>query len=699
MTNKPVKQKIQFAVLLACAFGFLLMVSNAQAGMSQAEIDSITTNWKCQWCPYKDEAVKEGEVEAGLGSVSNDSFKHGKYTGLDHKGGFIVGNGNYEYRDNQSKYFDVDVRDIGLDSRQIAIEGGTQGSYALELQYSMLPSLNIDTARTPYRGESTQRLPSGWVQGATTGAMTQLASSLRDIDIYTERKTIDVGATYYSSPSLSYDLNFQQQTREGNKTMGLALLTNSVILAVPVETSTKQGGAKISYRARQWQGSLGFAFSIFDNAHDRILWENAYTTPATATEGQAALEPDNEMQQITLDGMYRFSTDTRAIVAVALGRMTQNADFLPYTVNGTLGPLSLPRSSLDGEVDTLSSTLRFNSRWSENWNYSLQYRRNEQSNQTPRSTYSYVFADFVAAATPRANFPYSFREQEWSLQGKYQISEQRHITLDYKREIDDRTYQEVDTSNEDTLSAFYRSKVNEALQWSLRFETSSRVGDEYAAVSEIVPPENTLLRKYNIADRERRMATASLSYSLTDALQIGVFGDYAYDDYFDSDVGLMESKQTTVSFELLYRLNNDLSMNFDYSATDIDSSQVGTTWVADNEDSVYVAHVGVNYSLAKYKLSLGADLTYANAVGDITVSSGSGFPKLESTRKTFTLSADYSLDEKSAIHAFFGYEDYEENDWAIDGVAPNTLNSVLTLGETSPSYDVGVFVISYRARF
>ena len=704
MISRPGINVIRGSVLLLHTCGLPLLLTNAYAEMSQAEIKTITANWKCQWCPYAKDVQKEGKLEAGLGNVSNDSFKHGKYTGLDQQGMYLVGNGSYDYKDSQSRYLNLDVTDAGLDSRQVEIEGGKQGDYDLRLQYSMLPGLNIDTARTPYRGESNQSLPAGWVQGDTTGAMTQLASSLHNEDIYTERETIDLGVSLYSSPTLSYDLNFQQQTRQGNKPMGFGIGQNvinirSAILAVPVDTITKQAEAKVYYRAKRWQGSLGYAFSLFDNANDHVFWENAYSTPATAPEGQAALEPKNEMQQINMDGLYRFSEDMRATIAVALGRMTQNADFLPYTVNGTIATSTLPRSSLDGEVNTFNTVLRFNSRWNEKWNYSAQYRHNEQANSTPRETYNYVVGDTANSIIPRTNIPFSFREREWSLQGKYQITQQRHIILDFSHETDERTYQEVDITNENTLSLFYRSKINEALQWSLRLKGSKREGDDYTAVSEINPPENSLLRKYNLADRNRRLAAASLSYFLTDDLQINVFGDYANDDYFNSDVGLQESKQSTVALELQYRLSDNLNMSVDYNATDIDSSQIGTTWNAKNVDSVYVTHVGVNYQLTGYKLSLGADVTYANSVGDITVSTGSGFPKLESTRKTLTLSANYRVSEQSDIHAYFGYEKYEEEDWAIDGVAPNTLGNVLTLGESSPSYDIGVFALSYRSRF
>jgi len=75
-----------------------------------------------------------------------------------------------------------------------------------------------------------------------------------------------------------------------------------------------------------------------------------------------------------------------------------------------------------------------------------------------------VIADTALSSTARANFPYSFREREFLLQGRYQIDKQRHIKLDYEHAMNDRTYQEVKSSDEDTLSATYRSDVNEQLQ-------------------------------------------------------------------------------------------------------------------------------------------------------------------------------------------------------------------------------------------
>jgi len=325
MNHKPVSRKTQRHILLVNVCVHLLISTNAQATISQSEIEEITANWKCQWCPYEEEPRTKGEAEAGIGAVSNDSYKQGQYTGLNEKGVYFVGDASYEYKDKNTRYADVKVRDIGLDSRQLVVGGGLQGTYDVDLQYAALPSLKMDAARTPYRGEEQQTLSTGWVAGSTTVNMTELANSLRDVDIYTERKTIDVGATYYVSPSLSYDLNYQHQTKQGNKTKGLALGNTfatawSAILAVPVDTSTEQTEIKVHYRTRQWQASLGYALSSFDNAHKRIQWDNAYSNPSSVLVGQAALEPENEMQQITFEGAYSFSADTRAMVSIATGR-------------------------------------------------------------------------------------------------------------------------------------------------------------------------------------------------------------------------------------------------------------------------------------------------------------------------------------------------------------------------------------------
>ncbi|UCC14949.1 MAG: MtrB/PioB family outer membrane beta-barrel protein, partial [Gammaproteobacteria bacterium] len=42
------------------------------------------------------------------------------------------------------------------------------------------------------------------------------------------------------------------------------------------------------------------------------------------------------------------------------------------------------------------------------------------------------------------------------------------------------------------------------------------------------------------------------------------------------------------------------------------------------------------------------------------------------------------------------YEDYDSDDWGVDGVAPDTLPNVLTWGGVSPDYEVTLFSLGFR---
>ena len=49
--------------------------------------------------------------------------------------------------------------------------------------------------------------------------------------------------------------------------------------------------------------------------------------------------------------------------------------------------------------------------------------------------------------------------------------------------------------------------------------------------------------------------------------------------------------------------------------------------------------------------------------------------------------------------AAYWYESYRSQDWQLDGVTPSTISNVLSLGETSPSYNVNFVSLSLRYRF
>jgi len=691
----------------------VMTVANASTvvatdALSPEEIKEVTSKWVCKWCPYPDQTQSNGEVGIGAGYISNDSYRNGDYTGLDEKGVYPIGEVQYNSRSSDNASVEVRGTELGTDSRELSLSGRDGAAWQGSINYSELPKLNLDTSRTPYSGSSHQQLPAGWATGSDTQNMPQLSNALHNVDVYTNRKTFMFSGSFQQNKSLSYDVKFQRDTKEGRRTAGLAFgnsfaLARSTILAIPVDYVTDQGEIKANYISQHWQAAISYLFSSFDNGEKSIRWDNAFSTPATVTEGRAALEPDNTMQKIAVSGSYIFNTATTGNLYFAIGQMEQDDSFLPYTINGSLSPFALPVNSLNGKIKTMDATLNFLTRISEQFRLEARYTYNEQDNQTARNSYDYIVAD-TQIGTPRANFPYSFRKVQYQVLGRYQLAV-HDLSLGINREVFDRTYQEVDTTTEDTLKAAYRTDIVKDIELQLRGASSKRDGDKYEPVTDITPAENPLMRKYNLADRDRDQLGVSVSYLPQSRLQLSAYFDAYKDLYSNSDIGLLESIEKDYILAMQYQLNKLLALNADYTLTKIESTQAGSqtfsvaTWHAVNHDQIDVIHLGLTYDVVPESFSMGIEFSYAESEGKIKVSTASPLPRLTSTRYTILLYGDYRLDKQSMLNVFYRYEDYDESDWAYDGVNPDSIANVLSLGEGTPSYRIGILGVTYRYTF
>jgi hypothetical protein len=169
--------------VLLLALGLPFSTYSAAGGTTGAEIPEGVdiSGWECEYCAF--EKGFSGEVEVGAGYVSDDSYKFGEYNGLHDDGPFPIGNATARYRDENANYLDLRVRDLGINTRSADIEGGRQGKYKLFLEYDEIPHYISDSAKTPYRGNDTLRLPSNWVTAGSTAGMTELGASLHDADL------------------------------------------------------------------------------------------------------------------------------------------------------------------------------------------------------------------------------------------------------------------------------------------------------------------------------------------------------------------------------------------------------------------------------------------------------------------------------------------------------------------------------------
>ncbi len=74
------------------------------------------------------------------------------------------------------------------------------------------------------------------------------------------------------------------------------------------------------------------------------------------------------------------------------------------------------------------------------------------------------------------------------------------------------------------------------------------------------------------------------------------------------------------------------------------------------------------------------------------------FPNNRSERDTLSISASYDYSENLTIGVEYFFEELATDDWALDGVQPDTVANLLALGASAWNYEQNVFLVNLRYR-
>jgi len=676
------------------------------AGPELPELD--ISGWACKYCDFQQ--GWRSEIELGIGSVAEDSFKFGEYNGLDEEGSYLIGDARAVYRGEDAAWMELSATDIGLDSRSLSIEGGRQGRYALFLHYDEIPHLVADSASTPYLGAGGDRLslPPGWVTAGNTAGMTALSASLQDVELETTRKRLATGISVVDESPWSYRVDLRHDEKDGNKAIGGAFFFNTAQLVEPVDYVTDEVEAAVTYTRKDWQASLGYYGSSFSNENAALNFDNAYNPiVAGADEGQLALPPDNEFHQLSLAAAYRFSERNQLSVDYAVGRMQQDEKLLQATVNPTLVVPALPADSADAEIETTNARLKFVSRATDRLLLAATYSLDERDNKTPQMIYDWVTTDAFLAAR-RGNLPYSYTRETLQLEAGYDYSEGTRLGLGYDQDQRERTFQEVDETTEDSLWGSIRIRNIENLFVEFRIAASSRDASSSAAVAAIDPAQNPLMTKYYLAERDRRSMSLHANYLPHPDITVGLSLDHARDDYDASEIGLTAGSDDSINIDVAAILSETTTANVYVGRQRIDSSQANSQsfadpdWVAEIRDQFEIVGLGINHVLIEEVLNIGIDVSRSLSRGEIELDAGApaqGFPDLTTELRSVKLYLDYRVDENLKLRAAYWHETYDSSDWALEGVEPDTVGNLLAFGVDTPEYDNDVFKLSMSYSF
>jgi MtrB/PioB family decaheme-associated outer membrane protein len=699
-------------------------------------------------------------IEFGLGYVDDDSFRFGRYTGLHKEGGYGVLNIDWYRRapfdSPDPTYTRLQTRNLGLSSRSASFEHGRQGDYGVRLDYRQIPIYRSESARTIFNGSggNTLTLPTGWVAAGNTVGMTQLLPSLQPVELRHERRRFGFGLDKLLSDRWGVSTNFRHENKQGIKT-NAGLFGNSggnprsVLLAEPVDYETREVDVALHYSDRQKQFQVRYLVSLFDDNNSKLTWQNPFSTisgwqPTSGYPaiGELATPPDNQFHQLSLAGGINWGNGMRLTSDLAFGRMTQDEDFLNLTANPVIAQTitqPLPRTSLDGRIDTTVANVRLGARPSHafHWNASLRY--DDRDNRTPRDEYVYIGGDSTVQETAanssrrRFNMPYSFTETRLKLDAGYRFAPRTQLSGEIERRDTERTYSEREDADETIFGLKLRHASSDWFSTSLQVSRADRSGSTYhgdATFLSTYSPGYVAYRtdawenppgfvRFNIADRIRDRVGAGITLTPNAFWSIGLDAQRIEDDYRKSALGLRASDTEMFTFNVSFMPSANWSNHLFYvrensgmdqyghslaATPSVDLTNPARAWAAFHRDKVDTAGAGFKWTADDSRLSLGAEYVYSRTHSQIDVTTGSALtsaplPADRTRLNSITLNGQYRLRDNLSLKMQLWNERYRSTDFALDNVDPNQLANVILLGEDSPDYKVNVVTFSLVYRF
>jgi hypothetical protein len=278
----------------------------------------------------------------------------------------------------------------------------------------------------------------------------------------------------------------------------------------------------------------------------------------------------------------------------------------------------------------------------------------------------------------------------------------------WDREEWDRSFQETEESSEDRAWVRLRVRPVSWLMLDARYGGANRDADPYVAT--VIPgaPQNPLLRKFNLANRERDFWNLDAQLSLPGDVALSIQGFEREDDYPDSSVGLTGSRDVGGTVDLSWSASEKVAAFAFYAREEITSGQNGSQsfgapdWRAESRDRIESASLGLRLTQLRDRWNVQFDYFVMDSRGEIEMLTGPGaaaFPPVRIRSHGPRLKVAFRATPALEIIGSLQYEHFDADDWALDGVEPATLPSVLASGADAYQYDVNLAGLSFRYSF
>ena len=718
------------------AAGFLLagfVISLAGSGGAGAE-DILGLNWS-------------GDLELG-GRVfierppAQDRAKFEEYRDLPESafGPYLRLRG-----DSKDDFYTVEIfgENIGQTDQKFQLHSYGVGKFNFLFLWDQIPHIFCTNCRTLYV-ESPQATFSLPTPRPSPLSVWNSAPLIDEVGFRTDVAAVAVGFT--PTPAWDIGLGGSAMFKHGDRPSGLLFGTpgnNAAEVAAPVEETTYGAHFNLGFAGKGYQLQFGYDFSLYNNEIDALRVDNpcfgltaalpagcgtSGTVPPAPATGQGALTPDNIAHTFTLAGGVNLPLNTRLTGSFSYSLRFQDQAFLPFTINPTLAAnpaivtaqANLP-GSLDGQVNILRFNLTATSRLTEDLTATGRFRVYDYDDTSPEIPFTaYVENDRVVVniatdgpirAQLARRYPYTKYDAGGDL--RYQLFQPLtlKVAFDWEqwiREADSvvvpaslvevgsdsviHVPREVFTTNQYTPKVMLDYTPLDWLLFRFGYAFSTREGTYYLQASE---EQLALLRKYDMADRDRNRWDFLADIMAMDNLTFTVTFSYTMDDYGSSQFGLQDANNWAAGGDVTWKPLEWLSLFAGYVHEEWDTQsrhkrRSGTElnnptfdWVSQTDDRYDTVRAGFNVVIIPQRLEGGANYNFS--IGRTTMNAfnpqtpvGAGaaaavaanFPEIETTLNQVNAFLRYWITKHFSAKVMYSWEQWQQSDFRFDGLLP-----------------------------
>ncbi|WP_181869912.1 MtrB/PioB family decaheme-associated outer membrane protein [Halomonas sp. DQ26W] len=612
----------------------------------------------------------------GIGVVSEDNRNFGQFNGLAEGGAYPLVDFDLNRRDDETGVWTrAEGRDLGTDARELRFGQKRQGGWEYFVEYGEL------TRNHPYRVNTT-------LNGLGSNQQ-EYGSGQRDQTLRLDRERFKIGARTFLSPEVDLKLTYRHEEKSGDRAWGAqGAGFQANFLTEPVDYRHEEINAVLGYTTEKLQLSGGYLASLFGN-QPKVL-DN------TTGQPELSLPLDNQSHQLYLNGGYSFTPTTRASFQAAYDRLTQDDAFFTPS-----DPVVVNENNLDGKVINTRLMGRLTSRPMDRLQVTGQLRYSDRDDRTPRR-------QFVTSTNSRRdgfNVPHSLTRTTGDVEATYSLPQGYALTAGVEREETERSAPPVRSTayrtevDETTYRLAVKRRLTERLGGSLAYLYSDRGGSDFL---ESGNDESARLDPINLADRQRDKVRLTLDWLATDALDVQLRYEQAWDDYDIRLYGPREGESRFASLDVGYRLNDGWQLTGWLSQDQTEIEQItrtggGDLWSADLRHKGRALGLGLR-GRTLMGLKMGADVQMSLDQSKHLIASVAGdesLPDIFYRRWGLTAFLEKPLSEHASLRLNYAYDRLTTDDWTWEEW---TYNDGTTISQDRRD-DVHFVGLTYQYRF